>query len=50
MDRNGTWGSDIELITASHNMLNTSLSMYDTVVLGLHMDPTMSTDVTQMSM
>jgi hypothetical protein len=24
MDRNGTWGTDIELITASH-MLNTSL-------------------------
>ena len=26
----GTWGTDIELITASH-MLNTSLSMYDNV-------------------
>ena len=26
MDRNGTWGTDIELMTASH-MLNTSLSM-----------------------
>ena len=39
MDRNGTWGTDIELITASH-MLNTSLSMYDTVVLGVHMGPT----------
>ena len=31
MNRNGTWGSDIE-ITASH-MLNTSL--YDRVVLGV---------------
>ena len=30
MDRNGTWGTDTELITASH-MLNTSLSMYDMV-------------------
>ena len=38
MDRNGTWGTDTELITASH-MLNTSLSMYDTVVLGVHMGP-----------
>ena len=39
-DRNGTWDTDIELITASH-MLNTPLCMYDTAVLGLHMDPTM---------
>ena len=29
MDRNGMWGTDIELITASH-MLSTSLSMYGT--------------------
>ena len=43
MDRNGIWGTDIELMTASH-MLNTSLSMYDTVVLGLHMDPTILID------
>ena len=30
MNRNGTWGSDIEIMTASH-MLNTTLCMYDTV-------------------
>ena len=39
MDRNGTRGTDFELITASH-MLNTSLSMY----FGLHTDPIMLID------
>ena len=44
MDRNEAWASDIELITASH-MLNTSLvCMTQLVVLGLHMEPTMSID------
>ena len=55
MDRNGTWGTDIELMTASH-MLNTSLSMYDTVsgtwtTYGPHnIDRSLSTNVTEMSM
>ena len=55
MDRNGTWGTDIELRTASH-MLNTSLSMYDTVsgtwtTYGRYnVDRSLSTSVTEMSM
>ena len=55
MDRNGTWGTDIELMTASH-MLQTSLSMYDTVsgtwtTYGPHnVDRSLSTNVTEMSM
>ena len=55
MDRNGTWGTDIELITASH-MLNTSLSMYDIVsgtltTYGPHnVDRSLSNSVTEMSM
>ena len=28
MDRDGTWGSDVEMMTASH-MLNTTLCMYN---------------------
>ena len=52
MDRNGTWGTDIELITASH-MLN---SMYDTVsgtwtTYGPHsVDRSLNTNVTEMAM
>ena len=38
MDKDGAWASDIEMLTASH-MLNTMLYMYDTAVLGVHMDP-----------
>ena len=55
MDRNGTWDTDIELITASH-MLNTSLSMYDTVsgtwtTYGPHnVDRSLSANVSDMSM
>ena len=55
MDWNGTWGTDIELMTTSH-MLNTSLSMYDTVsgtwtTYGPHnVDRSLSTNVTEMSM
>jgi hypothetical protein len=52
MVRNGTWGTDIELITASH-MLNTSLSMYDSgtwTTYGPHnVDRSLSTDATDMS-
>ena len=43
MDRDGTWGSDIEILTASH-MLNATLCMYDTAELGVHMDPIMLID------
>ena len=39
MDRNGTWGSDVEILTLAHNMLNTCVYIYDAV--GIGMDPTM---------
>ena len=55
MDRNCTWGTDIEVLTASH-MLNTTLCMYDTVrgawsTYGPHnVDVSLSTNLTEMSM
>ena len=53
MDRNGTWGTDIELITAFH-VLNTSPSMYDTVsatwtTYGPYVDRLLNTSATEMS-
>ena len=55
MDRNGTWGTDTELINDSISQLNTSLSMYDTIsgtwtTYGPHnVDRSLSTNITEMS-
>ena len=39
MDRNGTWGSDVDILTLAH-MLNTCVYVYD-IAVGIGMDPTM---------
>ena len=55
MDRNGTWGSDIEILTLAH-MLNTCVYVYDPIcrswdMYGPHVvDRTLSSDITDMSM
>ena len=55
MDRNGTWGSDVEIWTLAH-MLNTWVYVYNPTYhswgrYGPHnIDRTLSSDVTDMSM
>ena len=39
IDRNGTWGSDVEILTLAH-MLNTCVYVY-ILAVGIGMDPTM---------
>ena len=55
MDRNGMWGSDVEILTLAH-MLNTCVYVYDPIYrswdrYGPHnVDRTLSYDITDMSM